>query len=349
MKVFVLASGNSKIGKGHISRSLMLVRKLREQGVRSYYFSYDNDEGVKAEITKEASSILVANHTIDAAETYTEIIKSMVPESETALLYVDSDYEPFYSESFQKSIVASGVKLMYATIKSEHHFHAHLVLNQNVLALSQAYSTEVYTKKMLGPKYFLWPEKAMHIEPKLGADSNNKPNSLFVNFGNADPNDLTYKIWRIIKLNRSLFTKVVIVVGNLYKGFDKLKEEMEELADPTIHLYQNPSNIYELMQSCSLGISSMGMTFWELTYMKIPSLILSGSERERRVCDFISQENYAIKMGDFADEDWEVNWSVKLRGFVAEIKNNRLKTLDLKAQINIHGIDLVVDEIMGLS
>jgi spore coat polysaccharide biosynthesis predicted glycosyltransferase SpsG len=347
MKVFVLASGNSKIGMGHINRSLMLVRKLSVRGVKSYYFCYDNDITVNTELEKEANLVLIENQDFNLARTYCSLINTIVSENDQVLLYIDSDHEAFYSESFQKDLIRNGVRLMYATVKNQYHFYAHLILNQNIIALSQSYSTEVYTKKLLGPKYFLWPEKAMTMKP-LSTEVIKAPYSLFVNFGNADPNNLTRKIWQIIKLNKTNFSKVIIVVGNLYNGFDELNREVQAFSNPKIQLFQNPENMYDLMQSCQVGISSMGMTFWELTYLNIPTMVLSASLREQKICDYISSEKYAVKMGDFDDENWERTWTDSLAEFSKDLGGNNLKTFELKNQINIQGIELVVDEMMNV-
>ena len=77
-------------------------------------------------------------------------------------------------------------------------------------------------------------------------------------------------------------------------------------------------------------------------------MVLSASPRERKICDYISSENYAAKMGDFDDENWELKWAFTLAEFSKDLEGNNLKTLELKNQINIHGIELVVDEMMNV-
>ena len=141
------------------------------------------------------------------------------------LLHIDSDVREFYLPEFQKGIVNSGIKLMYATLYNDYHYYAHILLNQNILALAQEYSTEPYTKRLLGPKYFLWSKNAQVMD-EFPANKVQKGTSVFINFGNSDPNNLTAKAVELVQLNASLFEKVIVVVGSLYSWYDELEEQI---------------------------------------------------------------------------------------------------------------------------
>lgn len=347
MNIFVLASGNKSIGKGHINRSLSIVRKLKTVGADCRYFCFDNDESVNLEIEKDATCVGLSTNekVINNPDTYIEYIKSVTNENAPSLLYVDSDYLPFYSVTFQKEIVNAGVKLMYATLFDQFHFYAHIILNQNIIALSQNYTSEEYTKKLLGPKYMLWANEEVKSEEELKR-VDNAGQRLFINFGNADPNNLSSKIWEVIKLTRSHFSRIIVVVGDLYPGFDELQKSIEEFSDPQIELHQSVRNMGGLMKVSDLAISSLGMTFWELTYLNIPSIIIAGSERELAVCNHISDKNYAFKLGSFNDENWLSKWTDSLESFMVKEGSGNLKTAELKKLINVNGLDLVVEEII---
>ena len=348
MEVFILANGGVEIGMGHILRSLMIVKELKILGIQTTYISFDNDKLATEEVLKYANHITIKKNEalFSSPDTLVTLIKKTAIE-EKVLLHIDSDVRAFYLPDFQKGIVNSGIKLMYATLYNEYYYYAHILLNQNILALSQEYSTEVYTKRLLGPKYFLWSKNARNMD-HFSMPESKEGISVFINFGNSDPNNLTAKAVQLVQLNLHLFEKVIVVVGSLYSWYDELKEQIKDIGGSKLELKRNVSNMYDLMRSCNLGFSSMGLTFWELTYLNIPSIIFSGSTRERPVCEFIGKEGYAYRMGDYADVDWLPNWSDKLGVFLEQGFVESLKFEELKKLVNIRGTELVAKEIAAI-
>ncbi|MFT4753488.1 MAG: UDP-2,4-diacetamido-2,4,6-trideoxy-beta-L-altropyranose hydrolase [Salibacteraceae bacterium] len=349
MEVFILANGSAKIGMGHVFRSLTLVKYLKIMGVKSTYLSFDNDVLANLEIEKYAKLINLENASdlLNSPQIIIDVITRLASPEKKGLLYIDSDIREFYNAGFQKAVVMSGIKLMYATLYNQYHYYAHILLNQNILALSQEYTTEGYTKKLLGPKYFIWSQKAQEMVPQKQIDLGQQVN-LFVNFGNADPNNLTAKAVELITYSLEAFNKVIVVVGNLYLHSEALKKQVSSIPGNKIELHQNVTDMYSLMGKCNLGFSSMGLTFWELTYLNIPSFVFSGSDRERPVCEFVGAKGYAFRMGDFADYNWLEVWSKKWNDVLLEKKYSTLKTMELKQMVNINGTKLVANEMAAI-
>jgi spore coat polysaccharide biosynthesis predicted glycosyltransferase SpsG len=340
-ELFVLASGNAKIGLGHIHRSLLLSSALSKRGIKVNYFNFDNDYIAENFILNCGTLIPCSNSDVENPNSILQIITNTKSALTEPLLYIDSDQKSFYASEYQKTIVRAGVKLMYATLYSEFHYYAHILLNQNIIALTQQYSTEDYTNRLLGPKYFLWKEsaKTMVVKPDFKQEGTL---NIFVNFGNADPNDLTSKLVTTLNNSLHLFSEVTVVVGSLYQGIDNLETIIQKEDGSKFRLLKNADNMFDLMQQADIAISSMGMTFWELTYQNIPSVILSGSVRERIVCDFMNSENYAFKLGDFEDVKWQEDWNTKLKLAFKNRSLEKLKTKELQKQVNINGVDSVV-------
>lgn len=347
IQLFVLASGNNQIGLGHIKRSLILAEELLCQNVFVQYFSYENDRIADKLILQKCLLTHCELKDVKDVSYLINSIHSNEKKGVTPLLYIDSDDRSFYAASFQKKIVDAGIKLMYATLYNEYYYYAHILLNQNILATIQNFQTEEYTQRLLGPNFFLWGKgaKNMRVKNNYVKDGGMK---IFINFGNADPNDLTSRMIRVLNKELTHFSEIIVVVGSLYENWGIVKRVVQEKDSSKYKLFRNPSNIFELMSQSDVAICSMGMTFWELTYQNIPAMILSGSIRERKVCDFMKSQSYAFKLGDFNNENWEEDWYKRLQDFIELKSMKSIKTKTLQKKINIKGTQFVVDAMLDM-
>jgi UDP-2,4-diacetamido-2,4,6-trideoxy-beta-L-altropyranose hydrolase len=349
MEIYFLVNANSNIGFGHMKRCLLIMEEIRAKNIKCSIITYSSSSEVISNLEKRGIVVLKVDQDFELnydPSTYINLINKNMDKNTTPLLVIDSDDEKLYHKDFQLAVINAEIKLMYITLNSDLHYYAHIVLNQNILALSQRYSVESYTKKLLGPKYFILDKSFKEITPNIKL-SKDPPFDLLVTFGNADPNNLTERIIEIVENQRKLFNKIRIVIGSLNKRKDELQRMINDL-DKNIEVHINTNKMYDLMKNCDIAICSAGLTFWEATLHHIPVLLLSGSKREKPVVNYLAKMNYCYYLGSYDDDNWSESWNKRLKKAISRENLEKIKVGELAEKVKIEGVKEIIKKITSL-
>ncbi len=343
IKVFFLVNANFKIGGGHLVRCKLIADELNKHQVESCFIFTSTDENFKNQIQKSYNII-----EINENDSYNPslLVKIISEKGEKAcLLVIDSDNPNYYKANFQVEIRASGIKLMIITINPNFKYNTDIILNQNIIALTQEYKTASYTKKLLGPQYFILDKKYRAKRKKTKIQ--NPPFNLLIAFGGADYNNLTRKILGALCSINHYFIKLIVVVGGLNKNKENIVKQIEGIDDIKIELHVDSKNMDELMQDSDLAITSSGLTFWELATMEIPSFIIAASEREKAITNYLHNKKYCFKLGEF-DNLKSNNVANEIRQVIDKGVHQLIQVKKLAKQINLNGVELVVKEMLSI-
>ncbi|MCB0745091.1 MAG: hypothetical protein KDC67_14380, partial [Ignavibacteriae bacterium] len=263
------------------------------------------------------------------------------------LLIIDTDELIYYSKSFQKNILKEQIRFMYITLFSNFYYWSHYIFNPNVMALDQNFKAEPSIKKFLGPEYFILDDSFKKIKPNIFHPEKKKWDVL-VTFGSADPENLTIKLLTILEKYIDVFSKVRIVVGGLNLNYKIILNLNVIKQYPNIfEVHYDTKNIYDLMKNSDVAISSLGLTFWELLLHKIPSFVISGSERERIQLKYFRKYNYCHYLGDFNEKNWQKNWEVRFKEYLNQKESLNLDSGKLYELVNVNGKTKLVKSIIS--
>ena len=143
-------------------------------------------------------------------------------------------------------------------------------------------------KKYIGAKYFPLNEEFLKLKPK-----NHKIFTLLVTMGGSDPNKLTEKVAKALQLSDEKF-KAIIVLGAGSK-----KQRIPK--DRRFKVVRNPKSIADLMEGSDMSLTAFGTSLYELSYMKVPALILSNFAREKPEVDRFAAKGTAVNLGYYKD------------------------------------------------
>jgi UDP-2,4-diacetamido-2,4,6-trideoxy-beta-L-altropyranose hydrolase len=334
--VIFLVNANSSIGFGHLKRCLLIADEFSSRSIRCQFCSYDSDAFAKKAVEKSYPYLLFEEK--DDLNQF--ILESANP---STLLIIDVDDLFFYSQELQELYLSNRVRFMYISVKVDVHYKSHFLLNQNIVALTEKYSVEEYTKTFFGPAYFILDDKLSKIRPNpIRATTTH----LLVTFGSADPANVTKKVLDVLGEAKTEFEKIRVVIGGLNKNKEEIMNHPAITQHPALfEIHVDTDNMYGLMRDSDLAITSLGLTYWELCMHNIPSLVISASSREKKQLNFFCQHNYAYCIGDFDDVDWDVKWRERLNSYL-ESTCESIKTNELRKQINTIGKKRLVDEII---
>lgn len=256
MNIAIRADGGSKIGMGHVMRTLVLAKELAKTN-EVFYICRENKLqpdiykiGVD-KINKEGFNVIIIN----GNNTLEELSKIQADILITDSYDVDENYFKETKKIYKQTVYIDDMNL--------HYFDVDILINQNINAKDLRYKVNENTKLLLGTKYTMIREEFRNASKKL---IKNNVEDILITVGGADPNNVTGKILSYIdKLNYNFH----VVVGPSFYNISELKEYEEK--NKNIKLYFN-ANIFELMQKCDVAISACGSTLYELSICGIPTL-----------------------------------------------------------------------------
>jgi spore coat polysaccharide biosynthesis predicted glycosyltransferase SpsG len=338
-RAFIYLNADDKIGSGHFWRSINIANELNKYNIQTS-FIYSSLSSVLIEILKQSNYASYEESYIEPDCFIRLISRENVQDS--SLLIIDSDNPKFYAKEFQLAIIHSQIKLMIITVNPDFHYYAHILLNQNIIACFQKYSTEDYTHKLFGPEYFIFNKhfRTLGLQPlkPLGK-------KIFIAFGSADTCHYTLQLLdEILKTKNLDGFNFYVVVGALNKDYQKIKE-LCELRSERVHLYFNIADVSPVMLQCNMAICAPGLMFWELALMGVRSVLFSGSPREKVIASFLHNNEYAFTFHHY-DEVLDATKFNLFEQILLHFDDIHLNNFSLlREKLNVNGVVKIGSEI----
>ena len=303
MKLFIRADADRRIGTGHIMRCIALAQTWQDQGGEVTFISHCESEALRQRIIDEGFEFIPVEkphpHPEDL-QTTLETLQRHAPCSPRHALspWLVLDGYHFTSD-YQKAIRENGYKLLVIDDMAHlDHYHADILLNQNIHASSLSYSCERDTVKLLGCEYALLRREFLKYRDFKRMISG-KAKSILVTMGGSDPNNVTLKVIEAIKLVNDPSLEVQVVVGPSNPHKKAIRNTMSD-TPCVMHLIQSATNMPELMAWADIAIAAGGSTCWELAFMGVPALISILAENQRGIVEGLDRSSAACNLGHFS-------------------------------------------------
>jgi UDP-2,4-diacetamido-2,4,6-trideoxy-beta-L-altropyranose hydrolase len=337
--IYFIVNANNKIGAGHLKRCISLANKL-----------VNHDEINKIIFTGWITDAFLIK---DLHFPYLKLKKSEIisefkfcntKKGVKNYLIIDSDDKDLHRTNFQELCNKNNFTTVYFTVNKDFYYKCDFLINPNILALYQDYKISKKTRKLFGPNFFVFNKyfEGIDINPRKKFS-----NSIFINFGNADPRNISYLLLECLtKVETLRQTEIHLVIGNLVKN-KELIQDIVKLSKFKIKLYTNLNDIKSVMAKCQLAICSLGTTFWELAVMGIPSIIIPSSYREEETSKILNKLGYAQNL--FIEHKFfDSNTQNKLEYLITNSNSLIPNFKKLQKTINTNGVDKLIYEILIL-
>ncbi|MDY7003478.1 MAG: UDP-2,4-diacetamido-2,4,6-trideoxy-beta-L-altropyranose hydrolase [Cyanobacteriota bacterium] len=285
MKILIRVDASTQIGTGHVMRCLALAQAVQGEGGEAIFALATHPANLESRLKAEGMKVVhlpVEPGSIgDASET------SGLAQSCACEWVVVDGYH--FQEEYQHTIKDAELNLLFIDDYGHaKHYHADIVLNQNIYAHEKLYQNrEFYTKLLLGTKYALfrrefwqWQGWAREIPPVA--------RKILVTLGGADPDNVTLKVIQALQKVTVEGLEVVVVVGGSNPHYERLKTSVEK-SEVSIELRQNVVNMPELMAWADIAIAGGGSTSWELSFIGLPSIIIILAEHQAENVNHLTQ------------------------------------------------------------
>lgn len=296
--IFFRADGNSKIGIGHIMRSMTIAKAAISQNEEVLFITADNE----ADDILDSNNIphLVMNSDYTDMLTEKNQIKELADEYHPSLIVVDSY---FVSDEYF-GMLSNLAKTAYIDDLCQNAYDVDILINYNIQAKKEDYEALYADKKhkpqmLLGTDYV--PVRDMFISAKSTKEisKDHKAKNILLLTGGADPLNLS-EIFALEWISREAACKDIvlnIVCGPFYTEYDKLCGVTKGVKN--IILHQNVQNMAKLMEEADLAIASSGSTIYELCAVGVPTIAFYFIDNQKPVYDEFVQRTPIVGIGDF--------------------------------------------------
>jgi UDP-2,4-diacetamido-2,4,6-trideoxy-beta-L-altropyranose hydrolase len=247
-RIIFRADGNSRIGLGHVTRSLALVHMLRK--VFECVFAIQSPDQALQERIREVCDGLIVLPPADAdADRFVHELDAYVSAEEIVVL---DGYT--FGTAYQQNIKARGAALVCIDDIHAYPFVADAVINQAGGVSSEVYARASFTRLLLGPHYallrpaFLRAAKASRTMPEGDL-------RVLVCMGGADPDNHTLQAVAALQAIPAV-QHIEVVVGSAYTHLSELKQQIKELPQAKLHRDLSAESMRRLMAKCHAAITS---------------------------------------------------------------------------------------------
>ena len=325
--LIIRTDASVQIGTGHVMRCIALAQAWHERGGNVTFLSRCDsgslhqriiEEGfdfisiekphpdpndlkktisILSNSTNQTNATNITNQTLDVPKR--SALCALRPAS--CWLVVDGYH---FTPDYQKTIKENGYRLLVIDDMAHiDHYHADILLNQNINASKLNYSCDKDTVQLLGNEYAMLRREFLKYR-NWEKQIPEKAKKILVTLGGTDSNNVTLKVINALIMLNDPDIEVKIVVGpsNPHK---KILKSAALHAPCSMRILENAANIPELMAWADVAISAGGSTCWEMAFMGLPSLIITIADNQDGIAEAIGKAGAGIDLG------WHENISIK--------------------------------------
>lgn len=261
-QILFVVAGYTEIGMGHVYRSLALAQEFNDHEVQ---FLCTKDSALAL---NHISENLYPAHQQKQNESLMEVVLKLSPD----LVINDILDTP---KEYVKSLKEMGIAVVNFEDEGEGAEIADLVINA-------LYEKPKLSNMLVGYKYFEMREEFFNA-PKFRFNKIVK--NVLITFGGTDDNNMTQRVLKILlPIAKKEKISVEAITGPGYVHQKELKEFIKSLEayykNNIKWISKGTKQISEYMSKSDFVITSAGRTVYELTQLKVPTIIIAANERE---------------------------------------------------------------------
>ncbi|SIR42911.1 UDP-2,4-diacetamido-2,4,6-trideoxy-beta-L-altropyranose hydrolase [Pontibacter lucknowensis] len=292
-RIIFRADGNSRIGLGHVTRSLALVHMLRKE-FECVFAIQSPDQALQERIREVCDGIIVLPPAEPDADRFVHELDAYISAEEIVVL---DGYT--FGTAYQQNIKSRGAALVCIDDIHTYPFVADAVINQAGGVSPEKYQTAPYTRLLLGPHYallrpaFLRAAKAARAIPEGEL-------RVMVCMGGADPDNHTLQALEALQAIPAV-KYIEIVVGSAYNRLHELKQYLKDLPQAKLHRDLSAESLRRLMAKCQAAITSASGISYEYAAGGGLLFVKQTADNQTGMHQFLTTEGIAQDYGNLSE------------------------------------------------
>ena len=354
MNLVVRADASPKIGAGHIMRCFALSQAWSVKGDKIKFVSYCESKNLVRLIFDEGFEFIGIEsphpHPSDLLTIIDLLEQTGIKNNRNSNWLILDGYH--FTEDYQKAVQNRGYKLLVIDDNNHlSHYHADILLNQNIHADRLPYSYDSDTIFLAGSMYAIlrqsflcWKNWKREI-PQLAR-------KILVTLGGSDPDNVTSKVIEALGQIDVNALEVNVMVGPANPHILEIEKKIRKVQHSMCHkssiirIIKN-AEVPELMVWADLAITAGGSTCWELAFMGVPILVIEIAGNQREIGPNLEKYGAAFNLGSFLTI--EPQFIGKLVGELLFDQFKRKKMSEVgKKLIDGNGVDRIISVLLGV-
>lgn len=292
---YIRTDGNPKIGAGHVMRCLSIAEALKDLGEVVLFITAD-ETSVKL-IESRGFGYLVLHTRWDDMEGELQKLLTVISENKIDKLFIDS-YQ--ITEKYMLTL-RQYVKTAYIDDRGEWVYPTDVLINYNMQAPEVDYES-LYRRKafrtprlLLGCEYVPVRKEFGNVEYKVREFARD----ILITTGGADMyNAAGHILNKLLEhADQNPLLRYHIVSGAYNEHMESLKNIAK--ANSQVYVYENVSDMWNLMKKCDIAVSAAGSTMYELAVVGIPTVyfyFVDNQEKNAEAFETLAKNagNYAL-------------------------------------------------------
>ena len=297
-QLIVRADANAQVGQGHLMRCLALAQSWKNQGGKVTFITCCESRDLRQRLSEVGMQVVMLDRTHPNPLDW-ELTSQVMQTHANSWVALDGYH---FDSEYQRQVKERGLPLLVIDDTAHlEHYHADIVLNQNIDANLLRYSAEPKTVFLLGTQYVLLrPEFLSRAASRIRIPGIAR--KVLITLGGADADNQTLKVIQAVEQIDIAGFEAVVVVGANNPHRQQLQVESQASTVP-IEIVTNATNMDELMAWADLAVSAGGSTCWELAFMGLPALVLILADNQRAVAEGLDEAGIVINLGWCEDLD----------------------------------------------
>ena len=263
-RIAFISDGNSKMGLGHIYKSLTLAKELKKKlRLKIYFLTHSDDVIIKKIEENGLFAIKLDNHI-----KLVDILKKL---DINAIIIDKLDFKDDILRIIANEL---NIKIVIVdNLNSKNDKYADILINAlvtNNFINKNFFDENINTEYFCGPKYLILRDEFITFKNKVKIVRRKIENILLI-FGGSDPSDLTSKV--LEKWPENLDIIIDVVIGPKFRH--SILDEISNYEDIRLNVYNQPNNIAELMYNADLVITSPGISMFEALLVGTPVIAIT--------------------------------------------------------------------------
>jgi UDP-2,4-diacetamido-2,4,6-trideoxy-beta-L-altropyranose hydrolase len=290
--LLIRADASAAIGTGHVMRCLALAQAWCRGDANAFFAQAESTPALEKRLRVEGFDLVRVRGERGSAEDATETVA--LARARGATWIVADGY--CFGSAWQKQIRAAGLRLLVIDDYGQaEHYHADLVLNQNLSANESLYTRrDADTRLLLGPRYALLRREFLDASIS-GRETSDSARKVLVTLGGSDPDQVTAKV--IAALQEITGLEAIILVGGSNPHLESLRTLIGS-ANPALQLVVDATNMPELMRWADVAITAAGSTSWELATTGLPALQLVIADNQAPIAAALHRAAVTVSLGN---------------------------------------------------
>ncbi len=147
---------------------------------------------------------------------------------------------------------------------------------------------------IISQQFEAFKNKSIHLKENI--------QQVFILMGGGDAEMKTCEALELFK-EVGPEVSIDVVIGPLCPHEGAIRLVAAQLSQ-TVEIYKSPNNIPELMAKADVAISGCATTFFELSFLGVPAIVLSQNMLENRFCHFLESQGLALYGKESLQSSW---------------------------------------------